>query len=314
MKTISVILCTYNGEKYLKEQLDSIIAQTYPLHEIIIQDDGSTDSTVEICKEYEATYPQIHLFQNECNLGYNLNFKSAAMRATGDYVAISDQDDVWFPTKIEKQVSTIGTNDMCFSSHLRGATQANSHLVSPQYSMEALLFNGFAGHTMLLRRDFIQTAEYWLPYLIYDWSLAINAQLHGGIVKIEEPLNWHRTNLDSACHVEQREKGFKNGHPSYQPYLFGISNYRKLQNKENWQLLYTYIYKHTKDTRFSYVHKMVACMLSKNPLSLLHLCWLCLKRGKEIYYSANQKGFMGKLRQFCYPLIFSYNNLQYDRK
>ena len=58
-KTVSVIVCTYNGEQYLREQLDSILLQTYPIRELIIQDDGSTDGTVQIAKEYEAGYPQV---------------------------------------------------------------------------------------------------------------------------------------------------------------------------------------------------------------------------------------------------------------
>jgi len=95
MKTVSVVMATYNGEKYLREQLDSILGQTYAPFEIIIQDDGSTDGTVDIAKEYVQKYGFIKLYVNEHNLGFNQNFKSVAMKATGDYVAISDQDDIW---------------------------------------------------------------------------------------------------------------------------------------------------------------------------------------------------------------------------
>ena len=64
-KPVSIVLCTYNGAKYLQEQLDSILAQTYPLHEIIIQDDGSTDNTWQILEEYEEKHPLIHIYHNE---------------------------------------------------------------------------------------------------------------------------------------------------------------------------------------------------------------------------------------------------------
>ena len=113
-KTVSVIVCTYNGEQYLREQLDSILLQTYPIRELIIQDDGSTDGTVQIAKEYEAGHPQVKVYLNEHNLGFNANFETAAMRATSDFIAIADQDDVWYPAKIEKQVAAIGDKDICF--------------------------------------------------------------------------------------------------------------------------------------------------------------------------------------------------------
>ncbi len=315
-KTVSIIMGTYNGEKYIREQLDSILAQTYPIKEIIIQDDGSKDDTVAICEEYATKHPNIHFSCNERNLGFNLNFKSAAMKATGDYVAISDQDDVWFPEKIAKQVSAIGDHDICFSTHLRGKDMNHpTRLVNPQYTLEALLFCAFAGHTMLLRRDFIQTDEFWLDYINYDWSLAICAQLHRGIVMIDEPLNLHRINQESACSVKLKEHGVNaTQRPTYQPYLYGIKNYRRLQRKANWQRLYTYIYQYTNDKKHAIAHRMAGYMLSKSLLSLMRLCVICLKYGDDIYYSKNQKGMKGMIRKFCYPLIFSYNNVNYDMK
>ena len=92
--TVAVVMCTYNGEKYLRQQLDSILAQTYPIQELIVQDDCSTDATLAILQEYEAKVPFMKVIENTHNLGFNLNFKTACMRATTDLIAISDQDDV----------------------------------------------------------------------------------------------------------------------------------------------------------------------------------------------------------------------------
>lgn len=75
--SVSIVLCTYNGEKYLREQLDSLLAQTYPLHEIIVQDDGSTDGTWEILEEYRNENAVMHIFHNESKQGVNPNFLSA---------------------------------------------------------------------------------------------------------------------------------------------------------------------------------------------------------------------------------------------
>lgn len=62
---VSIVLCTYNGAKYIKEQLDSILSQTYPLYEIIVQDDDSIDETVEILNEYATKNPLIKVYKNE---------------------------------------------------------------------------------------------------------------------------------------------------------------------------------------------------------------------------------------------------------
>ena len=99
--TVSVVMCTYNGEQFLREQMDSILAQDYPLHEIIVQDDRSTDDTWDILQTYAKAHPGLFkLFRNDEQLGFNRNFHTALLRATGQYVAISDQDDIWFPPQI----------------------------------------------------------------------------------------------------------------------------------------------------------------------------------------------------------------------
>ena len=85
--SVSIVLCTYNGAKYLSEQLESILAQTYPLHEIIIQDDNSTDETVNIIHEYACKYSLIKFFKNNSAHGVNGNFLSAMQRATGDLLS-----------------------------------------------------------------------------------------------------------------------------------------------------------------------------------------------------------------------------------
>ena len=99
--SISVVMCTYNGDKYLEQQIDSILCQTYPIHELIIQDDCSTDRTVTIIEAYQKRDPRVKLYINEAPLGFNYNFSSAFAKAEGEYIASSDQDDIWRPDKIE---------------------------------------------------------------------------------------------------------------------------------------------------------------------------------------------------------------------
>lgn len=312
--TVSVVMATYNGERYIREQIDSILAQAYPIHELIIQDDCSTDSTPAICREYEAKHACIHFFENARNLGFNLNFKTAAMRATGDFVALSDQDDVWRKDKIEKQVGAIGSHDICFSSHLRGADMQHSNVVSPQYSPEALLFAGFAGHTMLLKRDFVQNDDNWLPHFFYDWGLAVCAQLGNGIAFVDEPLNWHRSNEDSACaNLSARFLGKAQRHAACKPYLYGWKNYRRLQKAPAWEPFYRRVYeKSSNDPRLRRMHNMAGYMLSRNPAALLRLCRTCMLHRHIIYPDKHVGGIKGLVRGFFYPFIFAYNNYQYD--
>ena len=96
-------MCTYNGEKYIKEQLESILNQTIAIDEIIICDDGSNDKTIQIIEEIQLEYPnKISLYKNQVNLGSNKNFEKAITICSGDYIFLSDQDDIWKNNKVEK--------------------------------------------------------------------------------------------------------------------------------------------------------------------------------------------------------------------
>ncbi len=99
---ISIALCTYNGEKYLKEQLDSFVQQTLSPYELVVCDDCSSDSTLEILEKFSRVAPfTVRIFHNENNLGLIKNFSKAASLCQGEYIAFSDQDDIWLPDKLE---------------------------------------------------------------------------------------------------------------------------------------------------------------------------------------------------------------------
>jgi glycosyltransferase involved in cell wall biosynthesis len=98
---ISIAMATYNGSKYLSEQLRSFVAQTRWPDELVITDDGSTDTTPQIIEEFATSAPfEVVYSNNEKNLGYAGNFNAALRKTTGDLVFLSDQDDVWLPEKI----------------------------------------------------------------------------------------------------------------------------------------------------------------------------------------------------------------------
>lgn len=99
---ISLCMCTYNGEKYLREQLDSIVNQTKLPDEIIVFDDCSRDGTLDILCEYKFAYPMIdwHIHVNGQNAGWRVNFKKCLELATGDVIFLADQDDIWMQDKL----------------------------------------------------------------------------------------------------------------------------------------------------------------------------------------------------------------------
>lgn len=108
---ISVALCTYNGEKFLEKQLDSILNQTIKVDEIVICDDISSDNTLTILNAYNEKYPNlfsIHI--NSQNLKSNKNFEKAIQLCSGDYIFLSDQDDLWRNDKVEKTLEIFKNN------------------------------------------------------------------------------------------------------------------------------------------------------------------------------------------------------------
>ncbi len=112
MKTglVSIITPCYNGEKYIKETIDSVLAQSYKNWEMIIVDDGSKDHSAEIVQEYEKKDSRIQLVQQE-NAGSAAARNNGIRRAEGQYIALLDADDVWLPDFLEKQIRHMKANN-----------------------------------------------------------------------------------------------------------------------------------------------------------------------------------------------------------
>lgn len=109
---ISVALCTYNGALFIKKQLDSILNQIdFKIDEIIVCDDNSTDTTIDILNNYKEKYPTIFsIYKNETNLGSTKNFEKAITLCSGDYIFLSDQDDIWKENKVKTILSVFDKN------------------------------------------------------------------------------------------------------------------------------------------------------------------------------------------------------------
>ncbi len=109
---ISVCMATYNGAKYIKEQVDSILVQLSPNDELIVSDDGSTDNTIQILQSYNDS--RIKVFPNTNKNGVNSNFENAISKASGDYIFLSDQDDVWSSDKVAVCLNELQTVELVF--------------------------------------------------------------------------------------------------------------------------------------------------------------------------------------------------------
>ena len=217
MKTVSVILASYNGEKYIKEQIDSILAQTYPIYEILIGDDGSADNTMSILNDYACKYGNIKIISSNGKHGVNYNFKRLMDTASGNYIAISDQDDIWFPEKIEIMMREIGTHVLAYSDAIpfsgmlipynkEQSVEFDSYI--PENSIEDIMFNNVvSGHRMLVKKEFINEIHEWNFDVYYDWWLAISASYRNSIIYIPCPLVfWRRHDHSMTLLSPKREK------------------------------------------------------------------------------------------------------------
>lgn len=214
---ISVALCTYNGEKYLVQQVDSILNQSKPVQEIVVCDDGSADGTMALMNEYAAAHPRLfRIFNNEPNLGARKNFEKAIGLCTGELIFLCDQDDEWSTGKVEtvaavlendNSIQGVFSNARLIDEHNRllaedlwtsvGFTDSVSATVNRKNMFEFLMKyrNIVTGATLCIRN---QQSKGLLPFLLphesvwHDYWIAIKLSSENGLVFIEQPLGSYR--------------------------------------------------------------------------------------------------------------------------
>lgn len=207
---VSIALCTYNGGKFLSQQLDSILGQTYSNLEIVIVDDCSRDDTTDIITQYAQKDKRIKFFKNEINLGFNKNFEKAIELTTGSYISISDQDDIWLRAKIATLIENIADNWLIYSKSVfidesneqRPGQMLNESGIVPVNYKGILLANFVTGHTVLFKREFM---DYFLPFPengFYDWWMGFIALYHQKAVFLNEILTQYR--IHEASVIQKR--------------------------------------------------------------------------------------------------------------
>lgn len=219
--TLSVALCTYNGESFIREQLESILNQTMTVDEIIVCDDMSTDKTLDIVEQIKtATTVPIYIHRNDKQLGAQNNFQQAVNLCHGDIIFLSDQDDIWMPEKVQtivsyfsnnKNISTIFTNGYLIDDN---NIQAESTLFDYFFdTISHKLFNAglvperFAysncatGATMAIHRgryENIRFSEYCTEGIFHDYVIAIQALTQKALAYIDTPLIKYRIHSNQS--------------------------------------------------------------------------------------------------------------------
>lgn len=213
---ISIAMGTYNGVKYVQEQLDSFANQVYQPYELVVCDDGSTDDTLKIIGDFAETvsFP-VHIHRNEQNLGFANNFMRCASLCKGDWIAFSDQDDVWFPEKLGKVVRRIEQHEsdklvlVCHSADLVDEDLKSMGQRTPNFQRDETKgigeHSGFlciAGFTITFNAELLaeidsslRPGDYYAPgqkWQSHDKWIAMLANALGEVAYISESLAQYR--------------------------------------------------------------------------------------------------------------------------
>lgn len=214
---VSIAMCSYNGEKYIATQLDSILNQTYDNIEIIITDDCSSDDTIKIIRRYQKNDKRIKLYENDVNLGYLKNFEKAISLCSGDYIALADQDDIWKEYKIEKFLNNIGENILIYSDAIiidKDSKEIGTELIRPHNLLckgacnkAFLLYNVVSGNTMMFHKNLIPHILPIHPNMTYhDSWIAFVASTYSTITYTEEAMIYYRRYPEQVTHTIKKKQ------------------------------------------------------------------------------------------------------------
>lgn len=288
---VSIALCTYNGKDYIKEQLDSILVQTYPNLEVVIVDDCSSDGTIDILNHYKNKYPIIKLYQNEENLGFIRNFEKAISLTSGELIACSDQDDIWISNKIEKMVNQMESSVLIYSDS--AYIDKNGNPLNKGVSDYRNLIEGrnlfvmdedsgiwIAGHAALFKREILKFALPFNSYVNHDTWIVYAALLSGNIKAIPDKLTLYRQHGDNqvggvGCHNLMNKKKQIVDIPSKKEQL-RINKINRIQ-------VILSILPQSEERFQVFMKMMLQCENKPNFLNRVRRLLLRLKYTKEIY-------------------------------
>jgi Glycosyltransferases involved in cell wall biogenesis len=214
---ISIAMATYNGARYIREQLDSLAAQTLLPCELVVTDDGSTDATLEIVRDFalEAPFP-VRVHSNENRLGFGDNFLLAASLCEGELIAFCDQDDIWLPEKITRCAASFDNPAVLLCVHSAELINATGNLLNqrfPDYqsckkhaNSNNLWDISYYGFSMVFRRKLVEllpTAKRISPHLSSLWNhdtyISFFSANLGDTVYLSDILARYRQHESNVC-------------------------------------------------------------------------------------------------------------------
>ena len=200
MGKVSVVLASYNGEKYIKKQIESIMPQLELDDELIVSDDGSKDKTKEIVLELAKFDSRIKLVDGPKN-GYNKNFENAIKYAKNEFVFISDQDDEWLPNKVEKVLKEFDEKTNCIR-HDCVVIDDNDNVLIESYNTERganlsykknFYKNTFTGCCMAVRREWLMKLLPFPENIYYDaWIGILSCRFNNAKIIDDKLIKWCR--------------------------------------------------------------------------------------------------------------------------
>ena len=207
-------MATYNGEKYIKEQLDSILPQLGKNDEVIISDDSSTDRTVEVIKDFNDI--RIKIYKNINDNGYTNNFENALEKSSGDIIFLSDQDDVWIENKVKrilnllKDYDFVVTDNTIVDEKLKVLNNSHFEVFNTKSGfLTNLLLPRYVGACMAFKRNVLDKS---LPFpankklCAHDYWISLIAELYFKSYKLDEQLLLYRRHSSNASSGGKKSK------------------------------------------------------------------------------------------------------------
>ena len=227
MEKIDILMATYNGEKYIREQIDSILSQTYSNFNLIISDDASSDATVNILKEYANKDERIKIFKQDKNLGVVSNFEFLLNKVENEFFMFADQDDIWEENKIEKSIDKLKEEDADLVYTDLKVVDEDLKKISDSYwnlkgfkkkvykynNFESLYLNNYiTGCTILCKSKWIKEI---LPlpklseYIIHDYWLALIVSMNGKISYLSDTTIQYRQHEENSIGSKRKSDEIK---------------------------------------------------------------------------------------------------------